>query len=81
MRLPALAEITSIAEHLPAPYRLLVWLMAGCGLRIGEASAVCLQQVDFAAGMLLVDRQIAQDGGAPAAGRAGVGGGRIGSGT
>lgn len=69
VRLPALAEITSIAEHLPAPYRLLVWLMAGCGLRIGEASAVCLQQVDFAAGMLLVDRQIAQDGGAPAAGR------------
>ncbi|MFF7309086.1 tyrosine-type recombinase/integrase [Streptomyces sp. NPDC008137] len=69
VRLPTLAEITAIAERLPAPYRLLVWLMAGCGLRIGEASAVCLQQFDFAAGMLIVDRQITQDGGAPQAGR------------
>lgn len=68
VRLPALAEITAIAEHLPAPYRLLVWLMAGCGLRVGEASAVCLRQFDFAAGMLLVDRQITQDGGSPSAG-------------
>ncbi|WP_369255768.1 tyrosine-type recombinase/integrase [Streptomyces sp. R35] len=87
VRLPTLAEVTAIAEHLPAPYRLLVWLMAGCGLRIGEASAVCLRQFDFSAGVLLVDRQITQDGGALAAGRrrrrgaaAGGGGGRIGSG-
>jgi integrase len=45
--------------------------MAGCGLRIGEASAVCLQQIDFVSGMLLVDRQITQDAAAPAVGRRG----------
>ncbi|GGR36308.1 hypothetical protein GCM10010282_30920 [Streptomyces roseolus] len=42
--------------------KLLVWLMVGCGLRIGEASAVTLQQFDFEAGMLYVDRQVTQDG-------------------
>ncbi len=71
VRLPTLAEVVAIAEHLPAPYQLLVWLMAGCGLRIGEASAVCLQQIDFVSGMLLVDRQITQDAAAPTVGRRG----------
>ncbi|WP_244809791.1 tyrosine-type recombinase/integrase [Streptomyces sp. So13.3] len=63
IRLPSLSEIAAIAEHLPGPYRLVVWLMAGCGLRIGEASAVSLGQFDFADGTLRVDRQITQDGG------------------
>ncbi|MGW4922793.1 tyrosine-type recombinase/integrase [Streptomyces parvulus] len=71
VRLPALAEVMAIAKHLPAPYQLLVYLMAGCGLRIGEASAVCLQQIDFVSGMLLVDRQITQDAAAPTVGRRG----------
>ncbi|WP_329343824.1 site-specific integrase [Streptomyces sp. NBC_01352] len=62
IRLPTLAEIEAIAAHLPGPYQLLVWLMAGCGLRVGEATAVTLQQFDFEAGMLYVDRQITQDG-------------------
>ncbi|MET9953824.1 hypothetical protein ABZ135_20020 [Streptomyces sp. NPDC006339] len=39
-----------------------MWLMAGCGLRIGEASAVTLQQFDFEVGVLYVDRQVTQDG-------------------
>ncbi|MEV3974359.1 tyrosine-type recombinase/integrase [Streptomyces sp. NPDC050698] len=62
IRLPTLAEIAAIASHLPGPYQLLVWLMAGCGLRVGEATAVTLQQFDFEAGILHVDRQITQDG-------------------
>lgn len=62
IRLPTLAEIEAIAEHLPGPFKLLVWLMAGCGLRIGEACAVTLKQFDFEAGTLYVDRQITQDG-------------------
>ncbi|MFC4890938.1 tyrosine-type recombinase/integrase [Streptomyces beijiangensis] len=65
IHLPTLAEIQAIADQLPGPYRLLVWLMAGCGLRIGEASAVTVQQIDFAAGTLYVDRQITQDGESP----------------
>ncbi|GGX75819.1 tyrosine-type recombinase/integrase [Streptomyces hiroshimensis] len=60
--LPTLAEIEAIAANLPGPLQLLVWLMAGCGLRIGEASAVSLQQIDFENGTLHVDRQITQDG-------------------
>ncbi|MEU3556384.1 tyrosine-type recombinase/integrase [Streptomyces fragilis] len=62
IRLPTLAEIEAIERHLPGPYKLLVWLMAGCGLRIGEACAVTLQQFDFESGTLHVDRQVTQDG-------------------
>lgn len=62
IRLPTLAEVEAIAAHLPGPYQLLVWLMAGCGLRVGEAIAVTLQQFDFEDGMLYVDRQVTQDG-------------------
>ncbi|MFI8392211.1 tyrosine-type recombinase/integrase [Streptomyces sp. NPDC085540] len=62
IRLPTLEEIEAIERHLPGPYKLLVWLMAGCGLRIGEACAVTLQQIDFEAGLIYVDRQITQDG-------------------
>ncbi|MFE1749431.1 tyrosine-type recombinase/integrase [Streptomyces anandii] len=62
IRLPSLAEIEAIERHLPGPYKLLVWLMAGCGLRIGEACAVTLQQFDFESGTLYVDRQVTQDG-------------------
>lgn len=36
VRLPTLAEVVAIAEHLPAPCQLLVWLMAGCGLRAAD---------------------------------------------
>ncbi|MFJ5974626.1 tyrosine-type recombinase/integrase [Streptomyces sp. NPDC093060] len=62
IRLPTLAEIEAIERHLPGPYKLLVWLMAGCGLRVGEACAVTLQQFDFESGTLYVDRQVTQDG-------------------
>ncbi|WP_405792544.1 site-specific integrase [Streptomyces sp. NBC_00029] len=62
IRLPTLEEIEAIERHLPGPYKLLAWLMAGCGLRIGEACAVTLQQFDFEAGLIFVDRQVTQDG-------------------
>ncbi|MFK4688201.1 tyrosine-type recombinase/integrase [Streptomyces pristinaespiralis] len=62
IRLPTLAEIEAIERYLPGPYKLLVWLMAGCGLRIGEVCAVTLQQFDFESGTLYVDRQVTQDG-------------------
>ncbi|WP_329594594.1 site-specific integrase [Streptomyces sp. NBC_01362] len=62
IRLPTLAEIEAIERHLPGPYKLLVWLMAGCGLRIGEACAVTLQQFDLESGTLYVDRQVTQGG-------------------
>lgn len=46
----------------PARYRAMLWLMAGCGLRLGEAMAVSRDQIDFKAEALRVDFQIAEDG-------------------
>lgn len=40
----------------------MLWLMAGCGLRLGEAMAVSRDQIDFKAETLRVDFQIAEDG-------------------
>ncbi|MEX2984274.1 tyrosine-type recombinase/integrase [Streptomyces sp. C36] len=60
--IPTLTELQTLADHLPAQYQLLVWLMAGCGLRIAEAMAVSLGQFDFEADVLYVDRQVTQDG-------------------
>lgn len=37
---PSRAELEALAEGMPGDWRLLVWLMRGCGLRIGEAFAV-----------------------------------------
>lgn len=46
----------------PPRYRAMLWLMAGCGLRLGEAMAVSRDQIDFKAETLRVDFQIAEDG-------------------
>lgn len=37
--IPTLSQVQAIADHMPDRYRLAVWLMAGCGLRISEALA------------------------------------------
>lgn len=60
--IPTLAELQAIAEAVPAEYRVMVWLMAGCGLRIGETTALTIGQIDFTAGMIAVDRQVTMDG-------------------
>ena len=40
----------------------MLWLMAGCGLRLGEAMAVSRDQIGFKGETLRVDFQIAEDG-------------------
>ncbi|MFE6746039.1 tyrosine-type recombinase/integrase [Kitasatospora purpeofusca] len=62
IRIPSIVEAQKISDSLPAQYRLLVWLMCGLGLRIGEAMAVSLGQFNFEANVIYVDRQVAQDG-------------------
>ncbi|MCY0933674.1 tyrosine-type recombinase/integrase [Streptomyces sp. H34-S4] len=62
IQIPTLVEIAAIAENLPKQNALMTWLMAGAGLRVGEALAVTLAQVDSENGFLYVDRQIAADG-------------------
>ncbi|MFD3759073.1 tyrosine-type recombinase/integrase [Streptomyces sp. NPDC058622] len=55
-------EVLAMLNGAPPRYRAMLWLMAGCGLRIGEAMAVSRDQIDFQAEVLRVDFQIAEDG-------------------
>jgi hypothetical protein len=41
--LPAHAQVEAVAAGLPADWAATVWLMHGCGLRVGEALAVNLR--------------------------------------
>ncbi|MEU2826678.1 tyrosine-type recombinase/integrase [Streptomyces bacillaris] len=55
-------EVLAILDAAPPRYRAMLWLMAGCGLRLGEARAVSRDQIGFKAETLRVDFQIAEDG-------------------
>ncbi|MYT33808.1 site-specific integrase [Streptomyces sp. MspMP-M5] len=55
-------EVLAMLDGAPARYRAMLWLMAGCGLRLGEAMAVSRDQIDFKDEVLRVDFQIAEDG-------------------
>ncbi|MFJ7155845.1 tyrosine-type recombinase/integrase [Streptomyces sp. NPDC101118] len=55
-------EVLATLNGAPPRYRAMLWLMAGCGLRIGEAMAVSRDQIDFPAGVLRVDFQMVEDG-------------------
>lgn len=59
--IPDIEELELLAAALPGEYRAVLWLMAGCGLRIGEALAVTRSQLNFTVGFLNVNRQIAHD--------------------
>ncbi|MEV6527158.1 site-specific integrase [Longispora sp. NPDC051575] len=59
---PTLAEIEALIACFDPRYVAMVWLMAGCGLRIAEAMGLCLEQIDFRKGLLHVDRQVTEDG-------------------
>jgi integrase len=53
-------QIDAIAESLPNPFGYTVYLMRGCGLRLGEVLGV--QASDFKDGSLRLARQLASDG-------------------
>lgn len=53
-------QINQMANAMPAPYGFTVFLMRGCGLRLGEALGV--QRNDFKNGALRLARQLAPDG-------------------
>lgn len=52
------AQVHGIAEALPARYRALVYVGAGCGLRISEALALELRHLDFLRRELRVEQQL-----------------------
>ena len=51
------AELAALLAAVPARWRLLVWLLADTGLRIGEALALQWQHVDFGRRRVLVRRR------------------------
>lgn len=53
---PSHEQLEALVAALPEEYRLTVWLMRGCGLRISEALAV--RSDDFTNGTLRVSRQL-----------------------
>lgn len=57
---PAYAELATVAGAMPEPYGLLIWLMRGCGLRIGEAMAVRWE--NFKDGTLRISEQLTPRG-------------------
>jgi len=52
---PTREQLETLAARLPVEYRITVWLMRGCGLRIGEALGV--SKSDFQDGMLTLRGQ------------------------
>ncbi|MEU1390705.1 MULTISPECIES: tyrosine-type recombinase/integrase [unclassified Nonomuraea] len=57
---PTWTQITALADAMPGDWALTIWLMAGCGLRIGEARAVDQDCVMFGGRRLRVRQQVTQ---------------------
>jgi len=55
--IPTVEQITTLAAAVPSRYRALVVLLAGSGLRIGEALGLAVSDVDFLRRSVKVERQ------------------------
>ncbi|MFI9721144.1 tyrosine-type recombinase/integrase [Streptomyces sp. NPDC052396] len=66
---PTTSEVEIIFEHMPAYYRSSIWSMAGCGLRVGEALAVCETKWNQEVGFFAVNAQLSTFGANEGAGR------------
>lgn len=58
-------QVRQFAETVPERYSALIWLMAGTGLRPGEAFAITVDRVDFLRRRVRVDRQVSLVTGPP----------------
>ncbi|MFZ3498019.1 tyrosine-type recombinase/integrase [Streptomyces sp. 5.8] len=58
---PKVEDVHTIIGSAPARYRGMIWLMAGCGFRLGEAMGISRDRIDFKAKMITIDRQVAGD--------------------
>jgi integrase len=59
---PTTSQVSTIVDAVDAPYRSLVILLAGSGLRIGEALGLQVSDVDFLRRTVRVERQRLQNG-------------------
>lgn len=55
-------QIEGLAEAMPGDYGFTVYLMRGCGLRLGEALGIAAGDFDFQAGRLRLQRQLGPAG-------------------
>lgn len=62
IQIPTIEEIVALAESVRSEYRGMVWVMAGTGVRIGEAAAISVDCIDFKGKMIAINRQVARDG-------------------
>lgn len=62
VHVPDAEVVHSVIGAAPERYRGMFWLMAGCGLRLGEAMGIGRDRIHFKDGTLTVDRQVACDG-------------------
>jgi len=60
--IPETHEVLGIVAEMPKFLRAAVWAMAGCGLRPGEALAICDQSIEWESGVLLVNHQVTAHG-------------------
>ena len=60
--IPETQEVLGIIAEVPKELRAAFWAMAGCGLRPGEALAICDQSIEWESGVLLVNHQVTAHG-------------------
>lgn len=58
---PGTRTVLSVTAAAPERYRCMFWLMAGCGLRLGETMGLGRDRISFADRLITVDRQVACD--------------------
>ncbi|MEV5533845.1 tyrosine-type recombinase/integrase [Streptomyces prunicolor] len=66
---PTTEEVEAIFDEIKPYYRSAVWSMAGCGLRVGEALAMCEQKWEQGAGWAKINAQLSSFGANEGAGR------------
>ena len=62
VHIPGTEVVHAVISAAPERYRGMLWLMAGCGLRLGEAMGVGRDRLRFGERVITVDRQVACDG-------------------
>jgi integrase len=61
VHVPGTETVLAVIEAAPERYRGMLWLMAGCGLRLGEAMGLGRDRICFSRQSITVDRQVACD--------------------
>ncbi|MGQ4384977.1 tyrosine-type recombinase/integrase [Streptomyces sp. SAS_270] len=62
VHIPSAEVVHAVIGAAPERYRGMLWLMAGCGLRLGEAMGIGRDRIRFEERVITVDRQVACDG-------------------